>query len=96
MSPPPSALAELPNSRCCVWERSLGAPIQSRTRSQRLSAEEMLAPDTPIRQSLEITFLTRTVLPDFDGPDIEITWFGVEIAWRRTFSKSCSARSMYV
>ena len=54
----------------------VGASIQSKALSQTSSAERRDAPDSEISSSLPTTFSTRTVLPDFEGPDKETTWPG--------------------
>ena len=54
-----------------------GTPIQSKTRSQRLVTPSISDPETVIRLSKPTTCSMRTVLPDFDGPEIDMTSFGV-------------------
>jgi hypothetical protein len=49
-----------------------------------------------IRFSGATTFVTRTVLPDLDGPEIDTIILGMLKAYRRSSSKFLLARSTYV
>jgi hypothetical protein len=49
-----------------------------------------------IRFSGATTFVTSTVLPDLEGPEIETIILGILKAFRRSASKSLLARSTYV
>ena len=57
------------------------------------SEVRMLAPDSGIRLSGSITLFTRTVFPDFEGPESEMIIFGMASASRRRSSNLRVVRS---
>ncbi len=65
-----------------------GAAIQLRTASQRSLGASICDPNMWIKFSAPTMFRTRAVLPDFDGPEIEMGERGVATA-------SCTRRSSF-